>query len=230
MHPSADRPAQRAEAAFVSLRTAIVEAALPPGMKLPEDTLAAQYGVSRTLVRAVLARLVAAGLVDSGKAKSATVASPSAEDAKAVFEMRRCLEQEAIRLVAAQWDPAASSALREHVRAERDATNRRDHRLSGRLAAEFHVKLGEFSGNPLLERYLTEVVWRCALILSIYGHPHDQIQSITEHEELIDLLDAGDAERAGRLAFQHIAAVEERALARTEQTAAPDLSAILSRY
>ena len=55
-------------------------------------------------------------------------------------------------------------------------------------------------GNPLLERYLTEVVWRCALILSVYGHPHDQNQSIAEHEELITLLDSGDADGAGSAA------------------------------
>ncbi|MEV6103426.1 GntR family transcriptional regulator [Streptomyces sp. NPDC051940] len=230
MSPTADRPAHRAEAAFISLRTAIVEAALTPGTKLPEDALAARFGVSRTLVRAVLARLVAAGLVEQGKTKSATVANPDADDARAVFEMRRCLEQEAIRLVAARWSRGTSAALRAHVRAERSALDHDDHRLSGRLAAEFHVKLGEASRNPLLERYLAEVVWRCALILTVHGIPHDQRQSIGEHEELIALLDAGDKQRAELLAVRHLAGVEARALARSVESPAPDLSEILSRY
>lgn len=230
MSAPSTRPAQRAEAAFVSLRTAIVEAALPPGTKLPEDALAAQYGVSRTLIRSVLARLVAAGLVESGKTKSATVASPSAAEAKAAFEVRRCLEREAVRLAAAAWDSTAAAALTRHLRAEREALARQDYRLSGRLAAEFHVRLGELCGNPLMERYLAEVVWRCALILSVYGHPHDQNQSIAEHEELIALLSEGDAEGAEDLALSHITAVESRALARTQEAAPPDLAAVLSRY
>jgi DNA-binding GntR family transcriptional regulator len=230
MSVQSSRPAERAEAAFVSLRTAIAEAALPPGTKLPEDALAAQYGVSRTLIRAVLARLIAAGLVESGKTKSATVASPGAEDAKAVFEVRRCLERETVHLAAATWSRSTSAALTRHVGAERDATNQQNHRLSGRLAAEFHIKLGEHCGNPLMERYLSEVVWRCALILAVHGHPHDQSESVAEHQELIALLDAGQTDAAEQLILRHIGAVESRALARTAETGPSDLATILSRY
>ncbi|KPM55040.1 hypothetical protein CcI49_27430 [Frankia sp. CcI49] len=230
MSASPARPAQRAEAAFISLRTAIVEAALLPGTKLPEDVLAAQYDVSRTLIRAILARLVTAGLVESGKAKSATVASPSAAEAREVFVVRRCLEREAVRLAAAGWSRDAAAELRRHVNAEREAMALGDHRVSGRLAAEFHLRLGEYSGNSLMERYLAEVVWRCALILSVYGHPHDQNQSIAEHEELINLLESGDADGAEQLVLRHVSAVESRALVRGPETRPQDLAVILSRY
>ncbi|WP_425825825.1 GntR family transcriptional regulator [Streptomyces fractus] len=224
------RPAERAESAFVSLRTAIVDGAVPPGTRLPEDVLAAQYGVSRTLVRSVLARLVAAGLVETGKAKSATVARPDADEARAVFEVRRSLERDAVRLAAAAWDKDASASMARHVRAEREASERDDHRVSGRLAAEFHVRLAELCGNPLMERYLSEVVWRCSLILSVHGAPHDQRKSIDEHEELLRLIETGDAEGAEESVLRHVRAVETRTLARATQAAAPNLAAILGRY
>jgi len=53
----------RADLACKALRQAIIEQALPPGTKLPEDELGARFGMSRTLVRAALAQLQSEGLV-----------------------------------------------------------------------------------------------------------------------------------------------------------------------
>ena len=47
----------RVELACKALRQAIIEQAVPPGTKLPEDELGARFGMSRTLVREVLAQL-----------------------------------------------------------------------------------------------------------------------------------------------------------------------------
>ena len=225
-----DRPADRANHAFLSLRSAIVEAALPPGTRLPEDVLAQQYGVSRTLVRGTLARLTAAGLVETGKAKSALVANPSLTEAKETFQVRRCLEREAVRCIALGWQPAMGAALSEHVERERAAAATGNQQVSGRLGAEFHILLAELSGNSLLERYLSEVVWRCALILAIHGRDHDQSGSVDEHTALVELLAAGDADGAEALVVRHVVAVEERTLSGVDEGRALDLTTVLSRY
>ncbi|MGY4643847.1 GntR family transcriptional regulator [Cellulomonas sp. URHB0016] len=230
IHVTAERPADRAHLAFLSLRSAIVEAALPPGTRLPEDVIAAQYGVSRTLVRSTLARLTAAGLVTTGVAKSAMVANPSIDEAKATFEVRRCLEREAVRLASGRMAPEEVERLRAHVHQEAAAADAGDARVSGRLGAEFHLLLGELCRNELLDRYLSEVVWRCALILSVHGHVHDQRRSIDEHRRLIDLLAAGSADEAGSLVDAHVSAVEDRALAAREAPQKLDLVEVLSRY
>ncbi|WP_028045466.1 GntR family transcriptional regulator [Cellulomonas sp. URHE0023] len=225
-----DRPADRANAAFLSLRSAIVEAALPPGTRLPEDLLAQQYGVSRTLIRGTLARLTAAGLVETGKAKSALVANPSLTDAKETFEVRRCLEREAVRRIAQGWQPSMGDVLGAHVARELTATTSPNPQVSGRLGAEFHILLAKLSGNALLERYLSEVIWRCALILAVHGRDHDQRGSVDEHQRLVDLMAARDADGAEVLIVQHVAAVEERTLAGVGRDGHLDLTAVLSRY
>ena len=227
---TAERPADRAQLAFLGLRSAIVEAALPPGTRLPEDVIAAQYGVSRTLVRSTLARLTAAGLVTTGKAKSAMVANPSIDEAKATFEVRRCLEREAVALASARITPEEIERLRSHVEHETAAADAGDAQVSGRLGAEFHLLLGEMCGNELLDRYLSEVVWRCALILSVHGRGHDQHRSIDEHRRLVDLLAAGAADEAASLIDAHVTAVESRALTALEPPRKLDLVDILSRY
>ncbi|WP_456825140.1 GntR family transcriptional regulator [Cellulomonas sp. P5_E12] len=224
------RPADRADSAFLSLRSAIVEAALPPGTRLPEDLLAQQYGVSRTLIRGTLARLTAAGLVETGKAKSALVADPSLTEAKETFEVRRCLEREAVRRIAAAWQPSMGETLTAHVDRELAATATPRPQVSGRLGAEFHILLAELCGNALLQRYLSEVIWRCALILAVHGRDHDQRGSVGEHQRLVELLSAGDADGAEALVVQHIAAVEERTLTDVDDGAQLDLAAVLRRY
>jgi DNA-binding GntR family transcriptional regulator len=220
----------RTHAVYAAVRQAIMENALVPGTKLPEDALGANFGVSRTIVRAALARLTTEGLVETGKAKSAMVASPSPEEAKATFAVRRCLEREAVRWISDRWQPEMRAVLEQHVELERDAAGTGNPKLSGRLAAEFHILVAEQTGNPLMHRYVSETVSRCGLILAVYGRDHSQDSSIREHTALIAAMADRDADAAEQLMDAHIVAVEERAMppARIEST--PDLSQILRTY
>jgi DNA-binding GntR family transcriptional regulator len=219
----------RAETAYQALRQAIIEQALPPGTRLPEDVIGGQFAMSRTLARATLARLQAEGLIEAGRKRTAMVARPSLEEAKEDFEVRRALEREVIRLVIARWQPQFGAVLEGHVRAEDQASARHDARVSIRLAGEFHIKLAEMSGNRLLQRYLSEVVSRCSLILALYGRPHSSECAVNEHREIIDALRRGDAAAAAALMDRHIGSVEQRALI-GERESGLDLGAVLARY
>jgi DNA-binding GntR family transcriptional regulator len=66
----------RSEQICAALRTAILERALLPGMKLPEDTLGERFRSSRTIVRQALERLAAEGLVELRRNRGAVVATP----------------------------------------------------------------------------------------------------------------------------------------------------------
>lgn len=220
----------RADAAYLSLRQAIVEQALVPGTKLREDMLATHFAVSRTLIRAALARLANEGLIDTGNKRTATVARPSREEAKAVFEVRRCLEVEVVRLVIKNWQPRYVSLLEEHVRSEEQSDSAGNPKLSLRVASEFHLLLSQLTGNALLERYVSEVVSRCSLILAVHGHEHSQECGIREHRELIAALRMRDVARAQQLMDEHLQSLEERALANRPASAPPDITEILGRY
>ncbi|MDU0326776.1 GntR family transcriptional regulator [Microbacterium sp. KSW2-21] len=223
------RPSDRAERAYEALRAAIIEGALTPGTKLGEEALAAHYGVSRTLVRTVLQRLVGDGVVDSPPGRSAAVARPTIDEARDAFTVRAALEREGVRLVAERRDPAALARLRTHVRAEREAWESRRPTVSARLGGEFHLLIARESENTLLVRYMSEVVSRTALILSIYGRDIDQEISIAEHEQLLHMLEAGDADAACALVEHHLADVQRKSLGR-EADSGEELLAVLSRY
>ena len=75
-----------------ALTKAIVEHRLEPGTKLAEQKLADHHNVSRTLVRQALFRMSQNRLVRMEPARGAFVASPSVEEARQVFSVRRMLE------------------------------------------------------------------------------------------------------------------------------------------
>ncbi len=222
------KPPSRVDVAYGALRQAIIEQQLRPGTKLPEDEIGASFGISRTLVRQALARLHADGLVDTGGKRTATVARPSLDEAKEIFEVRRCLERQVVHLVIERWRPENGSILEGHVREETAAAGQ-DPAVAIRLAGEFHLKLAEMSGNRLLLRYLTEVVSRCSLILAVFGRPHSSECAINEHQEIIDALRSRDAERAVAIMDEHVGSVEARALLADRGSPEP-LAAVLSRY
>lgn len=223
-------PTSRVEVAHEALRRAIIEQALKPGTKLPEDEIGALFGMSRTLVRAVLARLAGAGLVDARPKRTATVAQPTLAEAQDVFAVRRALEAEVVRLVIRRWEPAFGAELEGLVREEDAARARHDDRVSIRLAGEFHTMLARMSGNALLERYLGEVVTRCSLILAVFGRPHSSDCAVNEHSEIIVALRSGDAARATALMDAHVEAVAARALLAGKEPAAPSLASVLADY
>lgn len=225
----ASSPSGRGGEVYEVLRQVIVDQAMPPGTKLPEDGIGARFGVSRTIVRAALQRLAGDGLVEMQSKRTATVARPSLDEARSVFEVRRCLEREVARLVVERWTTGFGEALAAHLAEEEAAAARRDGQATIRLAAAFHVKLAGMAGNPLLARYVGEVVSRCSLILAVFGRPHQSECAISEHRAILDALVAGDAGSAVAAMDHHVALVERRGVG-GEAEAAPDADAILARY
>ena len=223
----ANGPGARAHGVYRALRRAIIEQALRPGMKLPEDAIGENLGVSRTLVREAFGRLAIEGLVELKPNRGASVAYPTLEEARDVFDVRRGLERLVAETLSGKLTKSQAAALQAHVRLEEAALGK-DGPESIRLAGEFHIKLAEMTGNALLLRYVQEVSSRCSLILAIYGRPHSSDCAVSEHRELITALVAGDAVLAAHLMDHHLQAVAERALLAPRQE--QDIRELLTPY
>lgn len=208
------------------LRKAIIEQALKPGMRLPEDTVGEQFGVSRTIVRHALVRLEHEGLVVTRRNRGAFVAEPSRDEAQHVFEVRRCLENDVIGLLCERMPRGGFDRLEAHVRQE-EAVKGKDGPVSIRLAGEFHVLLAELTGNPVLTRYVSEVVLRCSLIMSLYARSHSSDCAVDEHSQIIEAIRAGDAARAIEIMEHHLGAVAGRAALSAQPNS---IQSILSHY
>ena len=210
-----------------ALTRAIVEHRLQPGSKLAEQKLADHFGVSRTLVRQALFQLAQNRLIRLEPARGAFVASPSVDEARQVFAVRRMLETEMTRAFVRTVSPERIQALRDHVAREKQAVAREDVPGRTELLGDFHVRMAELMGNQVLAQLLGELISRCALITLMYQTHAAAEHSSDDHAAIIEALEAGDETRAVTLMDEHLTHVEA-SLAFDRKLPTHDISMALS--
>jgi len=186
----------------------VMEQRLPPGTKLPEASLCDLFGVTRSVVRKVLQRLAHDHIVELRPNKGAVVATPTPEETRQVFEARRGLEAAIVRLAARHAQPADILDLRARMQREHEAMHGFGQPAWSRLASSFHLRLAQLARNPILERYLTELLSRCSLMVALYEAPGNASCEHEEHEALVECIARGDGDGAAQLMVRHLEALE----------------------
>jgi DNA-binding GntR family transcriptional regulator len=186
-----------------AVRAAILERRLAPGTKLQEIPLGAFFGVSRTIVRQALRRLAHEGIVALRDRRVAVVARPSAVDVAHVFAARRAIEVAVVEQVVAHATRTDIAALRRLVRDEEAAYRKGDRAGGLKLSLAFHARLGAMCGNPVLVRYLGELVLQTSLAVALYEQP-DRVHAHADHVGLLDAIACRDPKRAARLMSDHL--------------------------
>jgi DNA-binding GntR family transcriptional regulator len=192
-----------------ALTKAIVEHRLHPGTKLAEQKLADHFGVSRTLIRQALFQLVQKRLIRMEPARGAFVATPSSDEARQVFAVRRMIEIEMTRSFVRNVTPTQIKALKDHLAEEKAAVSRGD--VAGRtdLLGDFHVRIAELMGNQVLAQILGELISRCALITLMYQSANAAEHSAEEHSDILKAIIDKNEELAVKLMDDHLRNVEE---------------------
>lgn len=215
--------------------SAILDHRLPPGTKLVEDKLAAAFGVSRTRVRPVLVRLANEQVVTLTPNRGATIAQPSQEEAREVFEVRRMIEPTLVELFIARAGRSQMASLKRCIDEEEEARDAGDMRRAIRLSGDFHLVIAEHAGHQTLGRILRELVSRTSLVLMTYSSAHAKEREdatacgCREHRALLDAIRLRDAKEAARRMRDHLSRLESQL--RFEQPAddAPDLAALFGK-
>jgi DNA-binding GntR family transcriptional regulator len=142
-------------------------------------------------------------------ARGAFVATPSSDEARQVFAVRRMIEIEMTRSFVRNVTPAQIKALKDHVAEEKAAVHRGD--VAGRtdLLGDFHVRMAELMGNEVLAQMLGELISRCALITLMYQSSNAAEHSAEEHSEILKAIIAKDEALAVKLMDDHLRNVEE---------------------
>ncbi|MEI3854708.1 MULTISPECIES: GntR family transcriptional regulator [unclassified Ensifer] len=216
----------RAQAVHRVLKRAILDQALSPGSKLPEDSIGERLGVSRTLVREALVRLSEEGLVELRPNRGAVVARPTLEEGRNLFLTRMALERLVVETLSGKLTNEQIGILSSHIAAEEAA--KKERAPSIRLAGEFHTLLAQMTNNASLIRYVNELVARSSLILALYGRPHSSECAVSEHQDLLDKLIAGKTDEAAALMAHHLDSVTTRALLPTDGDR--NIKEVLSAY
>lgn len=190
------------------LYAAIIDHRISPGTALQEDALATAFGVSRTVVRKVLQQLSHERLVELIPNKGASVAKPSAAEARQVFEARRAIERILVERVVGTAADGGIADLVKIAKSEQQAFERGDRRERLKLSGEFHRQLARLSGNQVLTEFLTELVSRTSLIIALYESPGAVPCSHSEHLEIANAIIKRDAPKAVQYMDHHLQHIE----------------------
>jgi DNA-binding GntR family transcriptional regulator len=197
-----ERPVPLRQSVYDTLVDLIVSTELRPGQHLVETELARQLGVSRQPVREALHRLEAEGWVDLRPSQGAFVHVPTDQEVDELLDVRELLEAETARLAASSDKPDKTIRLRAIVAEGQAAADANE---VGRAVAAnnaFHAEIAAVAGNAVLADLAgivgRRVRWYYRLVAPARGHG-----SWSEHEELTEAIEAGDAERAMLIARKH---------------------------
>ena len=187
------------------LRARIFSHELQPGCWVDEQTLATEYGISRTPLREALKVLAAEGLVVLKPRRGCYVTEVSEQDLDEVFPVMAVLEGKVAEEATRRATPDDHARLRAiHADLEMaEADNDPDRFFE--TNQRFHIALQELAANHYLgqlirdARKLIKLTRRDSLRLS--GR---MIQSVIEHRAILDAIISGDAALAHSRMHDHL--------------------------
>ncbi|TBW38503.1 GntR family transcriptional regulator [Siculibacillus lacustris] len=199
-----DDPPTLADRAYLSLREAIVEGTLAPGMKLSERGLAAMLGVSPQPVREALRRLEGEGMAESRPRSGTYVAELSIDRLLEMGRIRSALEGVAAGIAARRRTPIDIAALRARLIAVQSASASGDERRLAAVNASLHETLHAITGNALLIRSLQAVnAYYHISTRVILTSKYEVSASLAEHSAIVAAVIDGDPETAEALMRAH---------------------------
>lgn len=199
----------------------------PIGARLPtERDLAESLAVSRATVREAMVALEIMGVVEIRKGSGIYVVAPSALKGRVaaldigafeLLEARRSIEAEVAALAAQR---IAADELAE-LEALLEVMTHEDVAVSERADRDFHLCIAKATGNAAMVSVVTDL-WnmrdRCPLARTIHQRARggDELLRLNEHRTVLDALRAQDPDHARQAMRDHLDAVIEHLLAKTE--------------
>ena len=196
------RPVPLRQSVYDALIDLIVGGELLPGQHMVETDLARQLGVSRQPIREALHRMEAEGWVDLRPSQGAFVHVPTDSEVDELLDVRALLEAETARLATRSPNAGQLARLREICRQGEEAADADDFTTAVAANSVFHAEVAAIGGNAVLAELANivgrRVQWYYRMVAPARGHG-----SWIEHAELIEAIEAGDAERAEAVARKH---------------------------
>ena len=200
----------------------IATGTLAPGERLVQERIAESLGVSRQPVQQALALLLSQGVLRDAPGRRLIVAPLDAKYVRQMYDMRAVIEGLAFAQAALLNPERAARQGAIYIDAGRKAV------ASGSVPRmivadmKFHAFIHELSGNslivPTLEPHLTYMQRVMGQVLIRDHKPRDVWE---EHEQLLQAVAAGEADRAEAMARAHITAAADFMIAGLEPAQNP---------
>ncbi|MFC3962486.1 GntR family transcriptional regulator [Nocardia jiangsuensis] len=188
------------ERAARELRDRILTGAMAPGSRIDLDAITEEFATSRTPVREALLELSFEGLVRVAPRSGITVIGIGADDVRDSFTLLGVLTGQAAAWAAERSTDAELARLRELAAAV--AARSGDDGI-GEANWKFHQAIHRAAHSP---RLLTQIKQASRVVPTNFLRlfPDHEKHSLHEHDELLDALEARDADAARRIAERHV--------------------------
>jgi DNA-binding GntR family transcriptional regulator len=193
-----DRPLR--ETVRDTLRSRIFEGHYAPGTRLVERDLAAEFSVSRRMLRQE-------GLISDRGARGAEVSTLSPKDVEDLFDVRQSLEVLACRLAAKRATEDDLAYLEGLLDDAEGFLAKGSVMEAHRSNSEFHDAITGIADNNFLKSALEPLQGRMHWL---FRHVSDLPELIREHRELYAAIASGDPDRAAAQSASHIGKYREQ--------------------
>jgi DNA-binding GntR family transcriptional regulator len=191
------------------LRRRILTHELDPGSYLDEVEICETYGISRPPVREALRQLAGEGYVVLHENRGAQVAPMSHKTLRNFFIAAPMIYAAVARLAAQHATPSQIERMKQIQRAFRVAIRSGDVTQRALLNERFHACVGEVADNEYLLPSLRRLLIDHTRIGMTFYNPRQtnlakqRAIAADQHDQLIELIAAGDADAAADLAVAH---------------------------
>jgi len=207
----------RSTKTLIQLRGLILNGELAPGERLVETSLVERLGVSRTPIRAALARLADEGLIEQLASGGYTVREFSQRDIQDAIEVRGCIEGIAARFAAERGisDIALGKIKQDVFLIDKllDKTDFNEEDISTYLDLndQFHRHLIALPQSFVVERMLDRSVTLPFAATSSFVIVSSEVDSSwqiffvaqEQHRSIVEAIEYGEGLRAEMLAREH---------------------------
>lgn len=197
---------------YPRLFDAILEQRIDEDSRFTEDSLQAMFGAGRADVRRVLTQLFHEQIVVLRANHRPRVAAPDRELIRQTLHARRLAESTLVRLACQRPQPDDLKCLRTLIEREKSAVEQDRRGAAIRLSGEFHLQLARMAGNLPLAHFLRSLVPLTSLAIA---RSHGSTRSCCawqEHLALVEVVERGDACKAGMLMDRHLDHLEQTLL------------------
>ncbi len=190
---------------FKKLRTDILSGKYKNNEELRENTIAREYGVSRTPVREAIRQLELEGLVSTVPNKGAYVNSIKRKDVEDIYAIRSLLEGLCARWAAENITKEQLDGLEEILYMTRFHLEHEHFEQLYEYDGKFHEALYNACNSPILNHLLKDFHEYIQNVRKRALKDMDRaVQCQEEHEAILEAIKAGEPERAAELAGLHI--------------------------
>src|SRR4051794_30978717 len=186
------------------IRESILDGALTPGETMSQVALADELGVSRTPLREALRMLQGEGLILSEPNRRVRVAPLSLADVEELYAIRIPLEVMALRLSLPRMTPEDIADLEGFMAAMAHFAAADDYARWYVPHQAFHRGLTRRAGARF-DALLVQLFDHAERYRRMHFGRRFSTQSTTDHRDILDACEAGDADLASALLGRHLA-------------------------